>query len=576
MMLVSKQNLAAAAELLKKRAEEQAREELDVPSKSPDEIRALVHDLHVHQIELEMQNEQLRASQIDLEIAREEMAELYDFAPIGYLTINLEGKILRANLTSVSMLGVERSKLLTQKFNTFVFSADQQSFYHCVRQVFKEKHGTHTCEIRIQPVGGGVFFAQMEAMRALDGGVTTCRMTLSDITEQKRAQERLQESERNRLQYESEEWKRLALEAAELGAWDQNLLNQTLVCSGEACKMFGLPPMSTLSWEDVLQRVHPEDRPGFATEIERSTAPDGPRRIDTMFRILASGDKTRWVRLVARTSFKNEEGRLLAARRTGVLADITPLKRAEETLRVHSDKLEDLVRERTVRLRTAVAELEHLSYTLVHDLRAPLRSISGYTNLLLDQCKDLRPVHKTFLERSNAAAVRMDRLIVDALSYSQIAREHFALEWVDTFNLLRQLIDTYPQFQDQSQHITIQKPLPAVMGNQALLTQCFSNLLANALKFVAPGQPPAVRIFGEENKGNRVRIWFEDDGIGIDEEGKKKLFRMFQRLQTEYDGTGIGLALVKKAVERMNGKVGVQSKLGRGSRFWLELEKAAA
>ena len=112
-----------------------------------------------------------------------------------------------------------------------------------------------------------------------------------------------------------------------------------------------------------------------------------------------------------------------------------------------------------------------------------------------------------------------------------------------------------------------------VLGNTALLTQCFSNLLTNALKFVPKERVPRVNIFFQD-ESNRVRIWIEDNGIGIPQENHETIFKIFQRLNREYEGTGIGLALVKKAVERMRGSVGFESQ-GQGSRFWLELEKAS-
>jgi signal transduction histidine kinase len=259
-------------------------------------------------------------------------------------------------------------------------------------------------------------------------------------------------------------------------------------------------------------------------------------------------------------------------RRTGVLADITRQKEAEELLQSHARHLELSVRERTARLQEAVSELEHFSYTLAHDLRAPLRAIRGYGELLLAQCAGLGPDHRQFLERSNLAAERMDQLIVDVLNYNKLVRQNFALAPVDCAALLQQLIESYPQFQDARASISIDGTIPRVLGNPALLTQCFSNLLNNALKFVPPGQTPAVCIFAQD-QDRRVRIWFQDNGIGIAEESQGKIFQMFQQLNPDYEGTGIGLALVKKAVERMRGAVGVESQLGKGSRFWLELNK---
>jgi signal transduction histidine kinase len=207
----------------------------------------------------------------------------------------------------------------------------------------------------------------------------------------------------------------------------------------------------------------------------------------------------------------------------------------------------------------------------------------------LEECSDC--VHSTrrdFLRRIADAANRMDRLITDALQYSGIVRQHLEPEPVDADALLRGILESYPEFQPPHANIRVDGPLPLVLGNQAALTQCFSNLLGNAVKFVHPDQTPEVRVWyeagGVERQGATdasnphaptVRLWFEDKGIGIEEQYHDKIWQMFQQLNKSYDGTGIGLALVRKAAERMGGRVGVESEPGKGSRFWVELTIAA-
>ena len=144
---------------------------------------------------------------------------------------------------------------------------------------------------------------------------------------------------------------------------------------------------------------------------------------------------------------------------------------------------------------------------------------------------------------------------------------------VDVEKLLREMFETYSDFQEPKAAVTIEGKLPTVIGNEAALTQCFSNLLDNAVKFVAPGTKPRVQISAERN-GERVRFWITDNGIGIDPKYSTVLFGMFQRLNTAYEGTGIGLTIVRKAAERMGGAVGLESELGKGSRFWLDLKLA--
>jgi PAS domain-containing protein len=304
---------------------------------------------------------------------------------------------------------------------------------------------------------GRLFYARLEAMKTAEGESATCRVTLSDVTEQKRAEESLRESERRRIQHENEEWKRLALEAGELGAWDQDLQTGRISCSAQGCAMLGFPADVPFNWQAFFERIHPEDRTMFLRETS------GARRCETVFRVITPDRGMHWLRFAARTFFDNSAAPPRPARRTGVLADITRLKEAEEMLKSRAKQLDALVRERTMRLQEAVAELEHLSYTLVHDLRAPLRAIAGYTNLLMDQSANIDPTHRNFLERSDAAALRMDSLIVDTLSYSQVVRERAVVGPVDCAALVKQLMESYPQFQEASGDISIEGNFPAVL-----------------------------------------------------------------------------------------------------------------
>ncbi|MET0263945.1 MAG: ATP-binding protein [Rariglobus sp.] len=249
-------------------------------------------------------------------------------------------------------------------------------------------------------------------------------------------------------------------------------------------------------------------------------------------------------------------------------------RRLQTELQLANVDLDRIVKTRTEELQELVNELEHFSYTITHDLRAPLRAMHGFAGLLAEECMDsLNEQSREYLNRITTAASRMDRLITDALSYSKVVRHEMPKEPVDVVRLLRGMVDSYPIFQEPKARIEIADDLPAVMGNEAGLTQCFSNLLGNAVKFVSPGKIPHVRITGERH-GDMVRFWCEDNGIGIPKELQARVFVMFQRLSKDYEGTGIGLALVKKVVERMGGSVGLESEPGKGTRFWIELKAA--
>ncbi len=262
------------------------------------------------------------------------------------------------------------------------------------------------------------------------------------------------------------------------------------------------------------------------------------------------------------------------------LVDITERRRVDDALvqakaalERYANELEQRVGDRTAKLQEMVGELEHFSYTITHDMRAPLRAMQGFGKMLMEECADgLKPQHREFLRRIVESAGRMDSLITDALQYTKVIRQEIELHPVDAAALLRGIVESYPHFQPPKAEVQIEDNIPTVLGNEAGLTQCFSNLMNNAVKFTHPEQVPKIRVWGE-NRGDYVRLWFEDNGIGIAKEHQDQIFTMFQRLSKNYDGTGIGLALVRKVVTRMKGKVGVESEEGKGSRFWLELKR---
>lgn len=242
---------------------------------------------------------------------------------------------------------------------------------------------------------------------------------------------------------------------------------------------------------------------------------------------------------------------------------------------LYQQNLEQRVQERTAKLQESMGELEAFSYSVTHDMRAPLRAMRSFARILLaDYRSQLQGEGAVYLDKISEAAKHMDELIEDVLAYTRVVRIDVKREPVDLDKLIRNVINTYPHLAANAGFIEIVGTLPLVLGNTASLTQCVSNLLGNAIKFVRPGVQPQVRIWSEEREG-KVRVWFEDNGIGIQSKLFNRIFGIFERgtQEPEYEGTGIGLAIVKKAVERIDGTVGVESQLGKGSRFWIELRK---
>ena len=255
------------------------------------------------------------------------------------------------------------------------------------------------------------------------------------------------------------------------------------------------------------------------------------------------------------------------------------IQRQAENLALHNQEQTrqlEMIQKLNEDLQEANRELEAFSYTVSHDLRAPLRALKGYTDILLeDYGPKLEATAKEYLSNLERAVVRMDALTRDLLSYSRIVRQQIELEPVCVDAVCREVTAMNPALQPPNTEMVVPPDLLPVRAHPTLLGQCLANLLDNAAKFVAPGVTPRIHI-RTEPRGDRVRIWVEDNGVGIEPAHHQKIFGIFERvgnLKTN-QGTGIGLAIVARAAQRMGGICGVESSVGNGSRFWIELAGA--
>lgn len=253
----------------------------------------------------------------------------------------------------------------------------------------------------------------------------------------------------------------------------------------------------------------------------------------------------------------------------GTTRDVTDQSQAAE-------KLEQTVADRTASLREVIEQMEEFSYSVSHDLRAPLRAIIAYADVLLDEYGEaLDDTGRHYLERIRRSSDRMNRLTQDVLTYSRVARAQVQLEPIALERVIKDILHQYSQLQPPAAEIEIVRPLLDVLGHELTLGQCVANLLTNAVKFVPPGVKPHV-IIRTERRGKNVRVWFQDNGIGIKPADQARVFQMFERIHPDgkYEGTGIGLTIVRKAVEKMGGSVGIESDGQNGSSFWIELRSA--
>jgi PAS domain S-box-containing protein len=339
----------------------------------------------------------------------------------------------------------------------------------------------------------------------------------------------------------------------------------------------GMPARSGLGlgW---TQCVHKEDVGRCLSLWQQSLKTGEP--FHTEFRMRDARGAYRW--LITRAWPIYDDARRIV-RWFGASTDIDDLKETQfalaatqSQLREHSAKLEETVNERTSKLRETISQLESFSYTVAHDIRAPIRALEGYATVLLeDPNQKLNADGLRILKNISRAAQHLDALTRDLLSYTKVSTQDVQSHPVDVGSIIQDVAAMNPALENQGQ-IVVARPLHPVQGHVTLLSQCFSNLLENAVKFVGPNTVPRV-VVRSERRGHQVRLWVEDNGIGMDLETQKKIFGIFQRARSAraYPGTGIGLAIVVKAVERMKGACGVESEPGQGSRFWIQLPAAA-
>ncbi len=351
------------------------------------------------------------------------------------------------------------------------------------------------------------------------------------------------------------------IETANEGIWLLDAQGRVGMVNPRLCEMLGY------SSDEMLRKykwdfVFPEDVPAAQKLFERRRSGIS-EQADLRFR--SKDGQEVWLLMAGRARF-DAKGRFQGA--LDMFTDISDRKKLEQ-------ELERKIAERTGRLQEIIKELEVFSYSIAHDLRAPLRAMQGISKAVLEDYANLLPEQgRDYLHRIASSAKLLDRQILNVLEYNRLLGGELPMEEIDLEGLIREVL-AYPDLQTGSASITLQTRMPLVHGNRPAVKQVVYNLLTNGIKFVAPGQSPAVNIRAEVNS-DVARIYFRDNGIGISSKGQQKLFKLFQRLHSPevYDGTGIGLAIVKIAVERMGGQVGVISDLGKGSEFWIQLKVA--
>jgi PAS domain S-box-containing protein len=307
------------------------------------------------------------------------------------------------------------------------------------------------------------------------------RLESISLLQQKAGSFAIERAERLQAESESRAEKAkvdLAVAAADLGIWEMDMDTKAVHCSHRCKGHFGIAGEAAVTFARLFELIHPEDRPRVQMELE--TAETKGSEFSVEYRVVEPSGTQRWLSTRG-SSFRNGANRMV-----GVTQDITERKRATELL-------ERTVAERTLRLKETIDELEAFSYSVSHDMRAPLRAINAYAHVLLTdygQKLDLEAV--ACLERIERGATRLDMLVRDVLAYSKVAKGQIELRGIALRPLLEDIIHQQPEFEARKECIAMEDSLPIVRGHEACLTQCITNLIHNAFKFVAPGVRPLI------------------------------------------------------------------------------------
>jgi two-component system, chemotaxis family, sensor kinase Cph1 len=528
----------------------------------------LIHDLRVHQIELEIQNEELRESQLKLEDSRRKYFDLYNFAPDGYFTLDKDGIILEVNLSGASFLGIDRQYLYQSAFIRYIVPEYRNQFHQYLLMVEEDGNNKQSTEIKLLKNDKSSFYVHLEAISILDnnGYFKEFRIALTDITELKNAEKA--------LKYSEERYRDIFINnpAAMLIV---DISNGTIIDANPAAsKFYGY----TL---DELRKMEISDINVSDDALEEMRAVGSGQKNHLLLKHRLSNGKIRNVDV--QSGFIGHEDETVLC---SIMHDITFQKKAEDALldrnahisemldieRHDHESTETLLEELTDDLEISNRALEQFAYVSSHDLREPLRMITSFMQLLKKRYEnDLDEDAHDFINYAVEGAKRLDMMLTDLLNFSNIGTQESELRYLHCEKIVEQALSNLKTIiYDNNAKVTYES-LPLIYANEYHMVQLFQNLIGNAIKF-HDNEDPKVHI--SVKKGHdEYTFAVEDNGIGIDKQHLDRIFTIFQRLhrRQKYDGSGIGLAISQRIVQANGGKIWATSNQGEGSIFYFTI-----
>jgi PAS domain S-box-containing protein len=508
----------------------------------------LTHELQVHQIELEMQNDELQSAKMATEDSLIRFSDLYDFSPAGYVTLDETGTVKEANLTFALLIGADRSGLLARPFQSFVFSGDKDLFVTYFKRCIVSPAKT-TLEIRIEKKDKSIFNAQIETIGFKNSGTSTQQylLTVFDISERKRIEERLRQSE----------WRFRNL----FTSMDEGFALCEVIYAGEAghaidFRFIEVNPAFSRLTGIPLERVTGRSVKELIPEIE-------PFWIETFGRIVENGRAERVENPMAALGkhFEVHAWRFESDRFAALFNDITARIEAERLIRIQSDNL-----------AFANKELEAFSYSVSHDLRNPLNSIGACLSVINKDIGAMGNDSKEAIQHIVKTTRRMSDVITDLLALSSITRQDVHRETTNLGDLVEAFSTELKSFYPQRKIEFIIQPDCIADANTGLVRILIENLVRNAWKYTSKTNHAHIE-FGKQNEDGKTTFFIKDNGVGFDMADIEIIFKPFKRLHTdkEFRGTGIGLTIVKSIVEVHGGRIWAKGEKDKGATFYFTL-----
>jgi len=672
---------------LRKKAEQIARRDpAGLTEEEQFDLLLLAQELETTQIDLEAQNEQLRQVSRELEASRAEFVDLYEFAPVGFVTLNPKGIIHRANAAARQMLAGNEHSMVGYLFSNFVVPEDLNIYFNHTKQP-NRKSNASVFDLRLKGPGNRTVHAHVQTFFRFDaeGEVSQTNLVFFDVSEQKQLEKELRTSQENLA---------LATHAGGIGIWNYFLEDGKSYWNDQLYRLVGLDPQK--GPEDAgafFAFIHPEDRKGALKSLQALLA--SGNELDLEFRIVREDGQTRWLAAKGRID-RDDRGRPVRAQ--GINWDISDKKRhelelqesrerfqavlehsldvafrrnvqtkqyeylspvieqmtgysADEVTAMNSEELTDLVHpedrsrvaseveqasragsgkvefrlrkkeggylwvadfftvqkdpagnplyrtgvlrdvsskkivenalkekqqvlsEKLLLLERSNRELSEYAYAVSHDLKAPLRAVRNYADFLIEDLEGrLSGEQAAYLEGMKKALSQGDELIRDLLDFARIGEAEEETEAVDLEDLLQEVCEVLNLSEDMQ--VSIRSGCPQLKTKRTLLNQILVNLIGNGLKFNT-ADVKRVEVWCRPAPNERMELLVKDNGLGIEERYQKQIFRVFQRLHSaqKYRGTGIGLAIVRKAAARLGGSVRLESTPGQGSTFIVDLPR---